>query len=65
MFAIIVCFISVLLMQDSRTRDRPLRHLCHDWSIRMFCQPELQFLVGKTSALTNHDKDDVMVCHVL
>ena len=22
------------------------------------------FLAGKASALTNHDKDDIMVCHV-
>ena len=29
-----------------------------------FAHQNPQFLVGKTSELTNHDKDDVIVCQV-
>ena len=52
------------IQKDSRTRNRPLRHLYHDWSIRLLCPPKLSFMVGKTSVLTNHDNGDVMVCHM-
>ena len=54
-----------LAQYDYRTRDRPLRHLYHDWSIRLLCPPKTAALVGETRELANHDKDEVIVCHVL
>ena len=46
----------------TRTCDRQLHYLYYDWSICLFCPPKAIVLVGKTSKLTNHDKDDIVTC---